>query len=85
MRSMGKGHPRPIRAFEARIGCTCPTPTLRVGPLPFQGRNRKVTPATMSEPVDRPTPRRKPKREVTTIGGRTLKPSTLMMGYGYDP
>jgi methionine-gamma-lyase len=38
----------------------------------------------MSEPVDR-TPRRKPKREVTTIGGRTLKPSTLMMGYGYDP
>jgi methionine-gamma-lyase len=39
----------------------------------------------MSDPVDRPTPRRKPKREVTTIGGRTLKPSTLMMGYGYDP
>jgi methionine-gamma-lyase len=38
----------------------------------------------MSDPVDR-TPRRKPKREVTTIGGRTLKPSTLMMGYGYDP
>jgi methionine-gamma-lyase len=39
----------------------------------------------MSDPIDRPTPRRKPKREVTTIGGRTLKPSTLMMGYGYDP
>jgi methionine-gamma-lyase len=39
----------------------------------------------MSEPADPPTPRRKPKREVTTIGGRTLKPSTLMMGYGYDP
>jgi methionine-gamma-lyase len=39
----------------------------------------------MSEPVDRPTPRRKPKREVTTIAGRKLKPSTLMMGYGYDP
>ncbi len=39
----------------------------------------------MSEPVERPTPRRKPKREVTQIGGRTLKPSTLMMGYGYDP
>jgi methionine-gamma-lyase len=39
----------------------------------------------MSDPVDLPTPRRKPKREVTTIGGRTLKPSTLMMGYGYDP
>lgn len=39
----------------------------------------------MSDPVDRPTPRRKPKREVTQIGGRKLKPSTLMMGYGYDP
>jgi len=39
----------------------------------------------MSEPVDSPTPRRKPKREVTTIAGRELKPSTLMMGYGYDP
>jgi methionine-gamma-lyase len=39
----------------------------------------------MSDPIDRPTPRRKPKPEVTTIGGRELKPSTLMMGYGYDP
>jgi methionine-gamma-lyase len=39
----------------------------------------------MSDPVDLPTPRRKPKREVTTVGGRTLKPATLMMGYGYDP
>lgn len=39
----------------------------------------------MSDPVDTPTPRRKPKREVTQIGGRTLKPSTLMMGYGFDP
>ena len=39
----------------------------------------------MSEPVDSPTPRRKPKREVTTIGGRKLNPATLMMGYGYDP
>ncbi|MFB0614145.1 cystathionine gamma-synthase family protein [Aurantiacibacter poecillastricola] len=35
--------------------------------------------------VDTPTPRRKPKPEVTTIGGRELKPSTLMMGHGYDP
>jgi len=35
--------------------------------------------------IDTPTPRRKPKREVTTIGGRALKPSTLMMGHGYDP
>src|SRR5690606_6340137 len=39
----------------------------------------------MSDPVDRPTPRRKPKREVTQIGCRQLKPATLMMGYGYDP
>ncbi len=39
----------------------------------------------MSEPVDRPSQRRKPKAEVTTIAGRKLKPSTLMMGHGYDP
>ena len=39
----------------------------------------------MSEPVIPPTPRRKPKPEVKTVGGRTLKPSTLMMGFGYDP
>lgn len=31
------------------------------------------------------TPRRKPKQDVTEIGGRTLSPATLMMGYGYDP
>ena len=37
------------------------------------------------EPVDTPTPRRKPKPEVTTIGGQPMKPSTLMMGHGYDP
>lgn len=36
----------------------------------------------MSDPL---TPRRKPKPEVKTIGGRALKPSTLMMGFGYDP
>jgi len=35
--------------------------------------------------ADIPTPRRKPKPEKTTIGGRALKPSTLMMGHGYDP
>ncbi|WP_428028418.1 cystathionine gamma-synthase family protein [Altererythrobacter sp.] len=35
--------------------------------------------------VDQPTPRRKPKPEKTTIGGRELKPATLMMGLGYDP
>ena len=31
------------------------------------------------------TPRRRPKPEVLEIGGRRLKPSTLMMGHGYDP
>jgi methionine-gamma-lyase len=39
----------------------------------------------MSDPIAPPTPRRKPKPEVKTIGGRALKPSTLMMGFGYDP
>jgi methionine-gamma-lyase len=31
------------------------------------------------------TPRRRPKTSVLEIGGRRLKPSTLMMGYGFDP
>ena len=31
------------------------------------------------------TPRRAPKKDVTEIGGRQLSPTTLMMGYGYDP
>ncbi|MGZ8286983.1 MAG: cystathionine gamma-synthase family protein [Allosphingosinicella sp.] len=31
------------------------------------------------------TPRRRPKASAIEIGGRRLKPSTLMMGYGYDP
>ena len=35
--------------------------------------------------TDQPTPRRKPKAPKTRIGGREMKPSTLMMGYGYDP
>lgn len=35
--------------------------------------------------TDQPTPRRKPKPEKRHIGGRELKPSTLMMGHGYDP
>ncbi|MXO85974.1 cystathionine gamma-synthase family protein [Altererythrobacter aurantiacus] len=42
----------------------------------------------MTDAVDsteQPTPRRKPKPEATQIGGRELKPSTLMMGHGYDP
>ncbi|MEO9461228.1 MAG: cystathionine gamma-synthase family protein [Marinomonas sp.] len=37
------------------------------------------------DPADKPTPRRKPKPEKRSIGGRELKPSTLMMGHGYDP
>ena len=36
-------------------------------------------------PVITPTARRKPKAGIETIGGRKLKPSTLMMGHGYDP
>src|SRR4051812_1591465 len=31
------------------------------------------------------TPRRGPKASVEKIGGRKLKPSTMMMGHGYDP
>ena len=31
------------------------------------------------------TPRRRPKASALEIGGRRLKPSTLMMGFGYDP
>ncbi len=31
------------------------------------------------------TPRRRPKPDIDTVGGRKLKPSTLMMGHGYDP
>ncbi|MEM9502211.1 MAG: cystathionine gamma-synthase family protein [Pseudomonadota bacterium] len=35
--------------------------------------------------TDTPTPRRKPKPKKLEIGGRELKPSTLMMGHGFDP
>ncbi len=35
--------------------------------------------------TDQPTPRRKPKPEVEKLAGREMKPSTLMMGHGYDP
>ncbi len=31
------------------------------------------------------SPRRKPKADVTHIGDHALSPSTLMMGYGFDP
>ncbi len=37
------------------------------------------------DPTDAPTPRRKPKQPKTSLGGHTLKPSTQMMGYGFDP
>jgi methionine-gamma-lyase len=30
-------------------------------------------------------PRRRPKPEIIEVAGRPLQPSTLMMGYGYDP
>jgi methionine-gamma-lyase len=36
-------------------------------------------------PLGGATPRRRPKPEVLELGGRRLKPSTLMMGHGYDP
>ncbi|GAA4042860.1 cystathionine gamma-synthase family protein [Parerythrobacter jejuensis] len=35
--------------------------------------------------TDTPTPRRNPKPKVTQINGRDMKPSTLMMGHGFDP
>lgn len=38
-----------------------------------------------TDAVTTPTPRRNPKQPIKTIGGRELKPSTLMMGHGYDP
>ncbi|MEP0191805.1 MAG: cystathionine gamma-synthase family protein [Erythrobacter sp.] len=37
------------------------------------------------DPTNTPTPRRKPKSEKTSIGGRKLSPATMMMGHGYDP
>lgn len=36
-------------------------------------------------PIAIPLDRRKPKADIETIDGRKLKPSTLMMGHGYDP
>ncbi len=38
-----------------------------------------------SPPIAAPASRRKPKADIETIGGRKLKPATLMMGHGYDP
>jgi methionine-gamma-lyase len=31
------------------------------------------------------TPKRRPKASIDSVGGRKLKPSTMMMGHGYDP
>ncbi|MEO0463326.1 MAG: cystathionine gamma-synthase family protein [Pseudomonadota bacterium] len=42
-------------------------------------------PADQNAAPDTPTPRRKPKPERASIGGRELSPSTLMMGHGFDP
>ena len=42
-------------------------------------------PVDQNSAPDAPTPRRKPKPERTEINGRPLKPSTLMMGHGFDP
>jgi len=42
-------------------------------------------PVDQNSAPDNPTPRRKPKPERTEINGRPLKPSTLMMGHGFDP
>lgn len=39
----------------------------------------------MTEEVADPAPRRRPKADIGEIGGRKLRPSTLMMGHGYDP
>ena len=44
----------------------------------------------MTDETDKPdisgtTPRRRPKPDILEIGGRPLKPSTLMMGHGFDP
>lgn len=36
-------------------------------------------------PLPPATPRRKPKPSVETIGNHKLNPSTLMMGFGFDP
>lgn len=43
------------------------------------------TPVDQNAAPGAPTPRRKPKPERTQIAGRPLKPSTMMMGHGFDP
>ncbi|MEM1132366.1 MAG: cystathionine gamma-synthase family protein [Pseudomonadota bacterium] len=39
----------------------------------------------MTDAIDTPTPRRKPKPAIEEIAGSKLKPATLMMGHGFDP
>ncbi|MEO1046355.1 MAG: cystathionine gamma-synthase family protein [Pseudomonadota bacterium] len=39
----------------------------------------------MTDSIETPTPRRKPKPAIEEIAGRKLKPATLMMGHGFDP
>ncbi|MEM9310984.1 MAG: cystathionine gamma-synthase family protein [Pseudomonadota bacterium] len=41
--------------------------------------------ANAIDTTNTPTPRRKPKPEKTSVGGRELSPATLMMGHGFDP
>ncbi|AUW59985.1 methionine gamma-lyase [Sphingobium sp. SCG-1] len=43
------------------------------------------TSATTEAELTGTTPRRRPKPDIMEIGGRKLKPATLMMGHGYDP
>src|SRR3546814_7857824 len=43
-----------------------------------------ITNATEGE-LTGTTPRRNPEPEIDEIGGRKLKPSTLMMGHGFEP
>ena len=40
---------------------------------------------TEAELTGVPAPEGKPKADPHTIGGRKLKPSTMMMGHGFDP
>lgn len=39
----------------------------------------------MPDDNEPPTPARKPRRDIKRVGGRDIKPSTMMMGHGYDP
>ena len=43
------------------------------------------TPAKAASTKTPTIPRRNPKPKIPKVGGRELQPSTLMMGYGFDP